>query len=231
VAVERLVDDRWRVRLADGSALDADAVIVATEAWAAAPLLKTVDERLCDLIGEIPCSSSATVVMAFREQDCPFDKKWHGILAPMVEHRKVTGISLMSSKWPQRAPEGRVLLRGFLGGPRDQQVLEGTDEELIEIARREFIELLGIVPEARPTYARLFRWDGGMPQYTMEHLDRVARITEICAATPGLGVAGGAYHGVGVPNCLDSGEAAAAKVLAEWGISVDEDAEASRRVY
>jgi oxygen-dependent protoporphyrinogen oxidase len=156
--------------------LKGDAVIVATEAWATAPLLRGVDSHVADLVDSIPCSSSATILMGLDDADCPFDKHWHGILSPAVEHEPVTGISLMSSKWPERAPEGRVLLRGFVGGPRDQAIIKRGDDELIEIVRSSFVRLLGVRPDAKPVFARVFRWVGGMPQYTMGHLDRVEAI-------------------------------------------------------
>lgn len=213
----------FELALSDGEVLVGDAVIVATEGWAAVPLASGVDEAIGDLIAEIPCSSSATVVMAFAEKDCPFDKNWHGILSPMVEHRPLTGVSLMSSKWPDRAPDGTVLLRGFLGGPRDQAVLEKSDDELIDLARTQLIELLGIVGGAQPLYAKLFRWEGGMPQYTLGHLDRVDEIERRSEAISGFAVAGGAYRGVGVPNCLESGEKAASKVMGDLGIAFEEE--------
>lgn len=223
--------DVWRVTLASGEVVEGDAVIVATEAWAAAGLAASVDERIGELVGTIPCSSSATVIMAFAEEDCPFDKNWHGILSPMVEHRPLTGVSLMSSKWPGRAPEGTVLLRGFLGGPRDQDVLKGTDEELIELARTQLVDLLGVKPDARPRYAKLFRWDGGMPQYTLGHLDRVDEIESREAGVHGFALAGNAYRGVGVPNALESGERALSKVLGDRGILLAEDQETEKRLY
>ena len=230
-ALERSGDGSWQLSLSTGDVLQGDAVIVATEAWAAAPLAAGADERLAELVASIPCSSSATVVMAFDEADCPFDKNWHGILSPLVEGLPLTGVSLMSSKWPGRAPEGRVLLRGFLGGPRDQAVLEASDEELIELARRQLVDLIGVKPDATPRYAKLFRWDGGMPQYTLGHLDRVDEIEARQAAVPGFAVAGNAYRGVGVPNALESGERAVTKVLADFGIELAEDAEGQRRLH
>jgi oxygen-dependent protoporphyrinogen oxidase len=214
--------DAWRVTLATGETLEGDAVIVATEAWAAAPLVRPVDERVAELVASIPCSSSATVVIAYDGEDCPFRKDWHGILTPLVERRPLTGVSLMSSKWPARAPEGRVLLRGFLGGPRDQQVLDRSDEELIALAHEQLVDLIGVRPNATPRYARLFRWEGGMPQYTLGHLDRVDEIEARSAGLPGFALAGNAYRGVGVPNALESGEAAALKVLADLGMAYQE---------
>jgi len=226
-SVTRRADDIWSVTLSTGETLEGDAVVLATEAFATEPLLRDVDVQLADLVGQIPCSSSATILMGFDEADCPFDKRWHGALSPAIEHEPVTGISLMSSKWPGRAPAGRVLMRGFVGGPRDQEIIQRSDEELIEVARASFVKLLGVKPDAVPVFARVYRWVGGMPQYTMGHLDRVDEIEERTAATVGLGLAGGAYRGVGVPNCLDSGETAASKVLLDLGITLAEDAEKS----
>jgi oxygen-dependent protoporphyrinogen oxidase len=184
-----------------------------------------------ELVGSIPCSSSATILMAFDESDCPFDLHWHGILSPAVEHEPVTGISLMSSKWPGRAPQGRVLLRGFVGGPRDQDIVRKSDDELAEIARCSFVKLLGVKADARPLFARVYRWVGGMPQYTLGHLDQVDELESRCADIRGFALAGGGYRGVGVPNCLDSGERAVSKILGEWGITLAEDAEAPKRLY
>jgi oxygen-dependent protoporphyrinogen oxidase len=232
VAVTTIAHDgaSWRVTLATGEVLAADAVIVAAEAWATEALLRASEPAIADLVGTIPCSSSATVILAFDEADCPFDKKWHGILTPAVEKRSLTGVSLMSSKWPDRAPDGRVLLRGFLGGPRDQAVLEKSDDELIELARTQMVELIGVKPEARPRYARIFRWEGGMPQYTLGHLDRVDEIERLQAEVAGLALAGNAYRGVGVPNALESGERAVTKVLGDFGIALAEDSVEEKRV-
>jgi protoporphyrinogen/coproporphyrinogen III oxidase len=230
-SIERAVDGSWRVTLSDGDVLVGDGIIIATEVWAAQPLVHAFDERIAELLAQIPCSSSATILMAFAEEDCPFDKRWHGILSPAIEHEPVTGISLMSSKWSGRAPKGRVLLRGFVGGPRDQEIVKRSDEELIEIARSSFVKLVGVKEEAKPLFGRVFRWEGGMPQYTMGHLDRVDEIEARSAAIPGFALAGGGYRGVGVPNCLDSGEKAASKVLSDWGIALAEDAETPARRY
>ena len=221
----------WRVTLATGEVLTADAVILAPEVWAAAWLARGADEKLSSLLATIPSSSCATALLAFAEEDCPFDKRWHGILTPSVERRPLTGVSLMSSKWPDRAPEGTVLIRGFLGGPRDAEVLDASDEELLELARTQLVELIGIRPDAWPRYARLFRWEKGMPQYTLGHLDRVDAIEERVALLPGFGLAGNAYRGVGVPNALESGEQAMSKVLADFGIELAEDAVEEKRIY
>ena len=217
-ALER-TGETWRVTLSTGETLDADAVIVATEGWAAAELVTPVDAEIGGLLASIPYSSSATVPIAFRAEDCAFDKKWFGILCPLVEHRPLLAVTLSSSKWPDRSPDDRVLLRGFIGGPANQHLLEASDDELIETVRAQIVELLGMPANAQPVYAGVYRWNGGMPQYTLGHLDRVDRIEALSAQVAGLALAGGAFRGVGIPNCIESGERAVTKVLRELGFA------------
>ncbi|MDO8847770.1 MAG: protoporphyrinogen oxidase [Coriobacteriia bacterium] len=224
-------DDGWRVTLSTGDSLVGDAVVVASEVWAAAELVAPVEPALGELLETIPCSSCATALLAFDAADYPHDTRWHGILTPAVEHRPMTGVSLMSSKWPDRAPGGRILIRGFLGGPRDAGVLNASNDELLELARTQLVELIGIRADAKPRYAKLFRWEKGMPQYTLGHLDRVDEIERVEATVPGLALAGNAYRGVGVPNALESGERAVSKVLGDAGIELAEDAVEEKRVY
>ena len=223
--VERIerAGEGWRVTLEGGEVIDGDALIIATEAWASTILMRDVDEDLADLLASIPCSSSATVPMAFRAEDCPFDRKWFGILSPLVEKRPLLAVTLSSSKWPDRSPEDRVLLRGFIGGPANQHLLDAGDEALIETVRQQLVELLGMPADAQPVYASVYRWIGGMPQYTLGHLDRVDEIERRTREIAGLELAGGAFRGVGVPNCIESGERAVTKVLADLGITYDED--------
>ena len=207
--------------------LEGDAVIVATEAWAATRLMRDVDEEIADLLASIPCSSSATVPMAFRAEDCPFDTKWFGILSPLVEQRPLLAVTLSSSKWPDRAPENRVLLRGFIGGPANQHLLETTDEDAHRDGPAQLVDLLGMKPDAQPVYASVYRWVGGMPQYTLGHLDRVDEIERRTREIAGIELAGGAFRGVGIPNCIESGERAVTKVLGDLGITYDEDTHAA----
>ncbi|HSQ22465.1 MAG TPA: protoporphyrinogen oxidase [Coriobacteriia bacterium] len=220
--------DVLRVTLDDASTLEVDAVVVATEAWAAEPLARQVDATIADLLATIPCSSSATVPMAFRAEDFPADTTWFGILSPIVEERPLLAVTLSSSKWPDRAPEGRVLLRGFIGGPRNQHLLEASDADLIETVRAQIVDLLGMPAETQPVFASVYRWNGGMPQYTLGHLDRVDGIERLAAAVPGFALAGGAYRGVGIPNCIESGERAVTKVLGDLGVAYDEDTRPKR---
>jgi protoporphyrinogen/coproporphyrinogen III oxidase len=223
--VSRAADGAWTVSLADGSEVAGDAVVVATESWAAERLMRPLDHRIADALAAIPASSSATASFAFEEAGIGIDLNAFGVLCPAVEHGRLLAVTYSSTKWPGRAPKGKVLFRAFLGGPQNQKIMEKSDEELTAIALSELRSTLGIASDVKPLFSRFYRWTLGMPQYTMGHLDRVALIEERCAATPGLALAGGSYRGVGLPNCVVSGEAAVSKVLSEWGIRMAEDEE------
>jgi protoporphyrinogen/coproporphyrinogen III oxidase len=222
----------WNALLSDGSTVvDGDAVIIATESWAAEPLIRPHDEVIADALAGIPASSSATVSLAFNENEVGFDLNAFGVLCPLVEGRALMAATYSSTKWRGRAPAGKVLLRGFVGGPHNQEILKRSDEELVHTVLTEFHEILGLNPFAKPLFSRVFRWHLGMPQYTLGHLDRIARIDDRCARIPGLAVAGGSYRGVGVPNCIESGEQAVSKILGEWGIALPEDHAGENRTY
>ena len=219
----------WVLELEDGTRIEGDAVIVATESWAAEKLLRTVDAGIADALSGIGSSSSATVSLAFEESEIGIDMNAFGVLCPLIEKRMLMAATLSSTKWPGRAPEGKVLMRGFVGGPHNQAIMSEPDERLAEIVLAELREVLGV--KGDPILARVFRWEKGMPQYTMGHLGRVETIESRSADLPGLAVAGGSYRGVGVPNCVESGERAVSKVLGEWGIELAEDAEEQKRYY
>ncbi len=221
----------WRSLLSDGSAIDGDAVIIATESWAAEPLVRSQDQAIADALANIPASSSATISFAFNEDEVGFDLNAFGVLCPLVEGRALMAATYSSTKWPGRAPKGKVLLRGFVGGPHNQEILKRPDEELVQIVIAEFRDILGLNPNAKPLFTRVFRWHLGMPQYTMGHLSRVELIEERSAKIPGLALAGGCYRGVGLPNCVESGERAVSKILTEWGIDLAEDHLEEKRYY
>jgi oxygen-dependent protoporphyrinogen oxidase len=213
----------WSARLSNGSNIDGDAVIIATESWAAEPLIRPHDEAIADALANIPTSSSATVSIAFKENEVGFDLNAFGVLCPLAEGRALMAATYSSTKWPGRAPAGKVLLRGFVGGPHNQEILKRSDEELVQTVLAEFRDILGLNPFAKPLFSRVFRWHRGMPQYTLGHLERVTLIENHSAQIPGLALAGGCYRGVGVPNCIESGERAVSKVLGEWGMDLSED--------
>ena len=203
--------DRWRVATAEGADLDADRVIVATESHAAARMLRYVDPTLATLLAEIPYASSATVTLGYRRADVPHPLDGFGFVVPHAEKRALLACTFSSVKYAGRAPEGDVLLRAFVGGALNEAVLELDDAPLVMRARAELREALGIT--AAPALARVFRWPKAMPQYHVGHLARVETIERRAGALPGLDLAGGAYRGVGIADCVRSGEAAAERAL------------------
>jgi oxygen-dependent protoporphyrinogen oxidase len=211
----------WKVHTSAGEIIDADGVIVATEGWAASDLTAPVDPELSSLLATIPHSSSATISLGFDTDELGFSLDAFGVLCPLVEHRALMAATYSSTKWPNRAPKGKALMRGFVGGPHNQAIMSRSDEELIEITKSEMRAILGLRVE--PTFGRVYRWINGMPQYTMGHLDRVCRIERRVGEVPGLGLGGGSYRGIGIPNCIESGEAAVSKVLGDLGIGLEED--------
>ena len=227
----RGADGAWTVTLSDGSSLEGDAVVLATESWAAEPLARCVDADIADALAAIPASSSATVSFAFNEDEIGIDMNAFGVLCPAKEHAKLLAATFSSTKWPGRAPKGKVLLRAFVGGPQNQKIMEKGDEEITQIAESELRRILGINPAAKPLFSRFYRWTLGMPQYSMGHLDRVGLIESRCAEIPRLAIGGGSYRGVGLPNCIESGEAAVSKVLGDFGITLAEDSVEERRTY
>src|SRR5262249_10950544 len=205
-AVERR-GDAWRLITVDGSALEADALIVATEAHQAARLLRHLDPGLGHLLEGIPYASSATVTLGYRRADIAHPLDGFGFVVPRVERRPVIACTFSSVKYPGRAPEGHVLLRVFLGGALDEAAVDGSDETLVDIARGQLGELLGVRGE--PGFARVARYPKAMPQYHVGHRARVDAIEQCVRRHPGLELVGGAYRGVGIADCVHSAEQAA----------------------
>jgi oxygen-dependent protoporphyrinogen oxidase len=195
----------------EGAVLEADRVILATEAHATARLTRYLDPSLATLLEEIPYSSAATLSLGYRRADVPHPLDGFGFVVPRSEGRALLAGTFSSVKYPGRAPEGHVLIRGFLGGMLNAAVLSEDDGALVARARAELRAALGITAE--PVLTRLHRWPASMPQYRVGHLTRVETIERAAAALPGLALAGAAYRGVGIADCVRAGEAAAEHAL------------------
>ncbi|MFO0891898.1 MAG: protoporphyrinogen oxidase [Isosphaeraceae bacterium] len=148
--------------------------------------------------------------LAYRREQVGHALDGFGFVVPRVENRQVLSGSFSSVKFPGRAPEGTVLMRTFLGGAFRPDVLALEDETLCAMADRELGELLAI--RGKPLFGRVSRWPEVMPQYELGHLELVASIESRASALPGLALAGNAFRGVGVPQCIQSGEQAADRV-------------------
>ena len=201
----------WRVIGGLGPVLEAEHVILATESYTASRLTRYIDPALATLLGEIPYASSATVSLGYRRADVPHPLDGFGVVVPRTEGRSLLACTFSSVKYPGRAPEGHALLRCFVGGALNERVLESDDAALVMAARDELRQALGITAE--PVLTRVARWTKAMPQYHVGHAARVEAIEQCVAALPGLHVCGGAYRGVGIADCVRSGEAAAERVF------------------
>lgn len=186
------------------------AVIVATPAPQAAMLLKGVDDKLAAELAEIPYAGSAIALVGYRREQIAHALDGFGFVVPEIEHRKILAASFSSVKFDGRAPEGRVLIRVFFGGASRPEMVDLPDDELKKIVGRELAELLGA--QGEPELFQVCRWAGKMPQYHVGHVELVRRIDERAQALPHFALAGNAYHGVGVPQCIHSGEQAAEHV-------------------
>jgi oxygen-dependent protoporphyrinogen oxidase len=201
--------------LGDGTGLEADAVILATPAPVTARITRALDRELSEPHAGIAYGASATVSLAFRERDLPRPVAGYGYLVPRVEGSDVVGCTVASNKWPDRAPEGDTLFRVYLRAHDGGDITRETDAALVDAARRELKETCRVV--AAPALVRVSRWPVAVPQYTLGHGGRVACIRGRLAAHRGLFVAGAAYAGVGIPDCIASGEAAADEALVYGG--------------
>jgi oxygen-dependent protoporphyrinogen oxidase len=195
------------VRLAAGEPIRADAVIVATPAYAAASLLANLDPVLAAELDAIPHASTAIVTLAYRREEISHPLHGHGYVVPRVEGSPILACTWSSRKWAGRAPEGWELIRVFIGRAGQEDVLAADDATLVALAVDEVSARLGVTAPASLTRVR--RWPRGMPQYLLGHPERVARIGAACGKHAGLYLAGNAFHGVGLPDCIASGERAA----------------------
>jgi len=203
-------DGGWRVSLEMTGDERFDAVILATPANVAGTLLDGVDRGLARNLLDIAYSSSVTVTLGYYMDQLKVLPPGFGFLVPRSEGTRMLACTFVHNKFPHRAPAGKGILRCFLGGARDEAVLALTDDEILETVHRELRDIVRL--DARPMFARVYRWRGAMAQYESGHIARVGRIEKRVSEIPGLALAGNAYHGIGVPDCIRSGMEAARAV-------------------
>ncbi|HVA78304.1 MAG TPA: protoporphyrinogen oxidase [Candidatus Binataceae bacterium] len=200
---------RWRLSLTGGGEFVADAVICAAPAWITARLCRKIDKDLAQALGTIHYNSVATVNLGFDTMpECRLPAGT-GFVIARDEDRMLTAVSFSSAKFENRAPRGGLLVRAFMG---DAAARAYSESELLAHARRELADILGLVAE--PSLVHISRQIRALPRYDVGHHERVAIAEERAAAIEGLILAGAAFRGVGVPDCISSGEAAARKAFA-----------------
>lgn len=193
-----------------------DGVIIAAPAHVAGKLLAQIDGTLAEMLNGISYSSSVTVAATYNRADLVDMPKGFGFLVPKAERRRIRALTFVHNKFPHRAPENKGILRVFLGGLGDERVLGMTDQQILSTVRHELREIIKL--EATPRTERVYRWNKAMAQYSRGHLDRVKRIRLAVAGTPGLALAGNAYQGIGVPDCIASGLTAANSLLDQFAL-------------
>ena len=202
--------DGWRVDLRAGPPIHADGVVLAGPAPAMATLVDGADRPLAGLLGGIASASSATVALAYPRAAIRHPLDGFGFVVPQAEGRAILACTFSSVKYPGRAPDGFTLLRVFVGGAMQGGLLAREDRALLQLAHRDVASLLGITGD--PILSRVWRHPGAMPQYEVGHLDRVGAIESRLETLPGLALAGSAYRGVGIADCVRSGETAAERL-------------------
>ncbi|MGB8509047.1 MAG: protoporphyrinogen oxidase [Pyrinomonadaceae bacterium] len=214
-AVERLAFDvatnQWLIKTSAGQTIRADAVCLALPAHTAARLLRGIDAALADELDAISYASTATINLAYRRESVPHPLDGFGFVVPFIEGRATLACTFSSLKFAGRAPAGHVLLRAFVGGALQPEMFALTDEEMIAAVSRDMRELLGI--RDAPLFSQVRRWERSMPQYHLGHLERIVRVRAHLANFPTLRLAGNAYTGAGLPDCVRSGETAAVELL------------------
>jgi protoporphyrinogen/coproporphyrinogen III oxidase len=204
------VDGSWKIATTRRGVESYDALIAATPGPVSPRLLRDVDPELASLMGQIPQAGCSVAVVGVRREQVEHRLDGFGFVVPAIEKRQIIAGSMASVKFPGRAPEGKLLLRVFVGGALQPELAELAEADIRRIVLAELRELIGLSGE--PEFFEVARWPGMMPQYHVGHLDLVRRIEERAAAIPHFALAGNAYRGVGIPFCIRSGEEAAERI-------------------
>ena len=200
-------DHGWTITTDKGEQIKADAVCLAVPAYVAASLLSDIDARLAEKLRAIKYASTATINFGYRRAAIGHPLNGFGFVVPFVEKRSLIACTFSSVKFSGRAPDEHVLLRAFAGGALQPEIFALDEQEISRRVEADLRELLGIRED--PRFIEVAKWERSMPQYEVGHLDRVNEIEALVNQVPGLALAGNAYRGAGIPDCVRSGEAAA----------------------
>lgn len=201
----------YNIHLASGETLSSQKVIIAAPAYTSGDLIASFAPELAAELNAIEYVSTATVTLAYPESDLPRPLDGYGYVIPRREGRKALACTWTSTKFPHRAPPGYALLRVFVGRAGQEDEIPWDDDGLLAIAQEELHLTLGI--NTPPLLTRIFRWENAMSQYNIGHPARLERIQTLLEEHPGLALAGNGYQGIGIPDCIHSGEMAADRVL------------------
>jgi oxygen-dependent protoporphyrinogen oxidase len=206
----------YHVELDSGETLEGDSVILATPAPISGSLLASFDPELASVLESIHYASTATVTLAYRQSDLTRPLDGYGYVIPRREGRRALACTWTSTKFPHRAPDDYALIRVFVGRAGQESDIPWDEAGLLDLAREELELTLGIAAE--PLVDRVFIWENAMPQYNLGHPEKLAQIDAALEIHPGLALAGNGYRGIGIPDCIHSGELAVQKILEGRGL-------------
>lgn len=209
-SVERTPTKQWQVVTSDGE-LFVDAVCLAVPSYVAASLLQNIEPQLRTHLNKIKFASTATINLAYKREDIGHKLDGFGFVVPFVEKRSILACTFSSVKFAGRSPSDHVLLRAFVGGALQPEMLDLDDSEIVRRVESDLRELLGV--RGKPLFTEVSRWTNAMPQYHVGHLELVSEIESAVSQLNGLALAGNSYRGAGIPDCIRSGERAAEKLL------------------
>ena len=196
-------DDSHRIFLRDGQCLVGDALIVTTPAYSAAKILEQACPEFATILNDIPYASTATVSLAYQAESIRPLIRGFGFVVPRKEQRALLAATWSSLKWQGRSKAGEILVRTYVGGRGRDIVLEKEDQEIGQVIQQELAELVGVT--AKPHFMEVNRWHRGMPQYVLGHQERLSSIASLLQGKPRLYLAGAAYRGIGIPDCIKDG--------------------------
>jgi oxygen-dependent protoporphyrinogen oxidase len=188
-----------------------DGIVLALPGLAAADVVRLASAELASELAAVQYSSSITVGLGYDREVRTSLPPGFGFLVPRSEGKRLLAATFVHNKFPHRAPDDRALLRCFFAGSNAESVWPFTDDQIVAIVRNELQEIIGL--RAEPLFARIYKWKSAMAQYSVGHLERLERIERLRRKLPGLALAGNAYRGIGVPDCVRSGREAAKLAL------------------
>jgi oxygen-dependent protoporphyrinogen oxidase len=204
------VDKRYKLELNNGDKLTADAIVSAVPHHVTHAMFQQYD--FFDPFEHMPSTSVANVALAFPKEAVEKDINGTGFVVSRNSDYSITACTWTHKKWPHACPEGSVLLRCYVGRPGDEAIVDLSDDELTRIVLEDLNKTMNITMD--PDFVIVSRWKDSMPQYTVGHKQRIQAVNEhVAKELPGVFLAGASFEGLGIPDCIDQGEAAVKKVL------------------
>ena len=201
----------YKIYLKNRDTIDADVVIFATPSYETGRLLRGLNSSISDQLDTIPYVSTATISLAYKKDSILHPMNGFGFLVPRVENRRIMGASWVSRKFSYRTPDDSILIRCFIGGSRNEELVFLDDKDMLKMIREELRDVMGI--SAEPILTRIYRWEKAMPQYIIGHDERVSRIEQSISKYPDMFVTGSAYRGGGISECIKNAQLTAESVL------------------